>query len=287
MKSSFGALEKKVPQNAKYQNVQARLDTGPTVRNQTKMSDAEIARRRNEPFKRIKPATLARLVHDHQEEAEENIFDLASVDRDAASVSSVKASRVGPRTVMTAASCGSVVAGSVLSVVDTDTTVDEARQLVVLDLRPAEDFTKCHVPLAVSYPATMISRDQFIPELQRCKRDESKLLVVYHVNDAETARIATLLLHKGWETVHALSGGFEEMVASYPEVLEGEVPEIRQGSASRPPLCPSLSGCSRPTSGSTVRSASSTGARSMQRSAPGSIRRAGSIPRRAGSVRRG
>merc|ERR1711976_695044 len=71
-----------------------------------------------------------------------------------------------------------------------------------------------------------INRDQFPPELHRCKRDASKLLVVYHDNDQTTAGVAQLLVQKGWDTVHALSGGFEEMEKSYPEVLEGE-PTIR------------------------------------------------------------
>merc|ERR1719277_1386198 len=117
------------------------------------------------------------------------------------------------------------MAGSVLSVIDTDTTVDEARDLGLLDLRTPEEFERCHLPLAISYPATKINRDQFPPELHRCKRDPGKLLVVYHADDQATAGVATLLVQKGWELVHGLSGGFDEMVQSYPEILEGQVPE--------------------------------------------------------------
>merc|ERR1712232_1337172 len=94
-----------------------------------------------------------------------------------------------------------------------------------MGLREQEDFERCRLPLAVSYPAVKINRDQFIPELHKCKRDPSKLLVVYHTNDSTTAGVATLLAQKGWENVHALSGGFEEMASSYPEIFEGEMPD--------------------------------------------------------------
>merc|ERR1719333_179463 len=125
---------------------------------------------------------------------------------------------------MTSATCASVP-GSVLSVVDTDTTVDEARDLVLLDLRDESEYEQCRLPLAISYPATKINRDQFSPELHRCKRDPTKLLVVYHMDDTSTAGVATLLVQKGWESVHALTGGFEDMVQGYPEVLDGDPPE--------------------------------------------------------------
>jgi len=154
-------------------------------------------------------------------------------------MSSVAASRpplaarsVAGRTIATSATVNSV-AGSVVSVVSSDATVDETRDLVLLDLREPEEFEKCRLPLAVNYPATKINRDQFCPELQRCRRDPSKLLVVYHADDASTAGVATLLVQKGWENVHALSGGFEEMADSYPEVLDGEIPERPDTGASR------------------------------------------------------
>merc|ERR1719436_1776239 len=132
------------------------------------------------------------------------------------------------------------VAGSVLSVIETDTTIDEARDLVLLDLRDPEEFERCDLPLAISYPAQKINRDQFPPELHRCKRDPTKLLVVYHSDDQATAGAATLLVQKGWENAHALNGGFEELVSSYPEALEGEAPErpdtgATRGSAPRKP----------------------------------------------------
>merc|ERR1711879_516102 len=103
-----------------------------------------------------------------------------------------------PSTAAVPASVASVssVAGSVLSVINSDITVSESRDLILLDLREADEFEKCHLPLADSYPATKINRDQFSADLHRCKRDPSKLLVVYHTNDQQTSAIATLLVQK-------------------------------------------------------------------------------------------
>jgi len=234
MKSSFPTIDKKVPENKKYANVSSSIDTGASAKKQTVVSASATAKKRNEVFKRIRPATLARMLEER--EVNETVYALGSVPEESenVSVSSVKASKapgttIAP-TVMTTATCASTP-GSVISVCDTDTTVDQARDLVLLDLRDESEYERCHLPLAISYPATKINRDQFTPELHRCKRDTSKLLVVYHTNENTTAGVATLLAQKGWESVHALSGGFEEMASSYPEVFEGDVPE-RPGTGS-------------------------------------------------------
>lgn len=231
MKSSFPSLDKRVPQTSKYAHVNSNINTGASAKKQPVVTASAVAKARNEVFKRIRPATLVRMLGER--EVCESVYALGSVDENAegasvASVSSVKASKasgtVTAATCVTTATCASAP-GSVVSVVDTDTTIDEARDLVLLDLREESEYERCHLPLSVSYPAAKINRDQFTPELHRCKRDQSKLLVVYHTNDSTTAGVATLLAQKGWEKVYALSGGFDEMVSSYPEVLEGEVPE--------------------------------------------------------------
>mmetsp|Transcript_83112 Transcript_83112/g.130741 ORF Transcript_83112/g.130741 Transcript_83112/m.130741 type:complete len:245 (+) Transcript_83112:56-790(+) len=233
MKSSFPTLDKKVPQSKRYAHVSSGIDTGAAQKSNV-VSASATAKRRNEVFKRIRPQTLVRLLGER--EVNESVYALGSVDEEGEgiSVSSVKASRA-PGTMVTAlttATCASTP-GSVLSVVDTDTTIDDSRDLVLLDLRDESDYQQCRLPLAISYPAAKINRDQFIAELVRCKRDASKLLVVYHSNDQTTAGVATLLAQKGWEAVYALSGGFEEMVLHYQEVLEGEIPDRPGTSASR------------------------------------------------------
>lgn len=226
MKSSFGnSLDKKIPESKKYAHIGSNIDTGASAKKQQVVSASMTAKRRDEIFKRIKAATLARLLQEHN--VVETVYAMGSDSNSAAglSASSVVASKGPPTTAApTVASIGSI-AGSVVSIVDSDTTVDESRDLVLLDLRESAEYEQCHLPLAISYPAEKINRDQFPPELHRCKRDPSKLLVVYHADDQATAGVAKLLVQKGWESVHALSGGFEEMAQNYSEVLEGQVPE--------------------------------------------------------------
>jgi len=227
MKSAFPTLDKRVPESKKYAHVGSNINTGSSAKNVSVVSSGAAAKKRNEVFKRIRCSTLARLLEER--EVNETVYALGSVaeEGDGVSVSSVKASKapgtVAP-TIMTTATCASTP-GSVISVCDSDLTIDQSRDLVLLDLRDEQMYEQCRLPMAVSYPAAKINRDQFTPELHRCKRDASKLLVVYHTNDITTAGVATLLAQKGWENVHALSGGFEEMASSYPEVFEGEVPD--------------------------------------------------------------
>jgi len=226
MKSSFGsALDKKTPESKKYSHIQSSIDTGASARKQQSVSSATAAKHRDEIFKRIRAATLVRLLQER--EVCESVYAMGpgSDAGEGRSASSVVAAKAGPAPTATSVASKSSVAGSVLSIVDSDTTIDEARDLVLLDLREPAQFELCRLPLAVSYPAAKINRDQFPPELYRCKRDASKLLVVYHDNDQSSAGAATLLAQKGWETVHVLSGGFEELAQSYPEVLDGELPE--------------------------------------------------------------
>ncbi|CAE8672030.1 unnamed protein product [Polarella glacialis] len=242
MKSAFGpAPDKRVPESKKYLHVESSIDTGASAKKVQPLSANVAAKRRDEIFKRIRAATLVRMLGER--EVNESIFAMGggSEAGDGRSASSMIASKAGlapPTTV------GSVisVAGSVLSVVETDITVSEARDLVLIDLREPEEYDRCKLPTAVNYPAVKINRDQFSPELMRCKREPTKLLVVYSTNEQSTAAVAKLLAEKGWENVYALSGGFEEIAQSYPEVLEGDVPD-------------------RPATGGTVRSGASRASR--------------------------
>lgn len=236
---SFGNLDRRTPESKKYAHIASSINTGASAKNQVVVTAGVAAKRRDEIFKRIRPATLVRMLEERN--VNESIFNMGGYgsgrpDTSKSVFSSVVASKAGPLSIAGAASVASVhtVAGSLLSVVDSSATVDDTRDLVLLDLRERADFDQCHLPLAMNYPASLINRDQFTPELYRCKRDVSKLLVVYHTDDQSTAGVAMLLAQKGWDTVHAVTGGFEELAQSYPEVLEGEMPARPDTTGSAP-----------------------------------------------------
>lgn len=239
MKSAIGdsdILNKKVPESKKYTHVASSIDTGASAKKVTVISAAELAKRRAEIFKRIRPSTLVRMLGER--EVNESIYAMGtpSVAGDGNSVASVvakanpKASHLPPASIASVTS----VAGSILSVCESDVTIAEARDLILIDLREPDEFEKCRLPLATNYPAAKINRDQFSPELYKCKRDATKLLVVYHTNEQLTTSVAALLVQKGWEKVYALTGGFDDMVQNYPEILEGQVPDRPDTAASRP-----------------------------------------------------
>lgn len=257
------AAEKRLPQSTKYEGIQSTLDTGASAsKRPPPMPPGMVAQRRAEEFKRIRPATLSAMLEQYQEDGLESVFNHGADDRnDRASLCSVR-SAAGPAPAKSRAAASMVsCAGSVLSIIESDTNLADSRKLVLLDLREQDEYAKCRIPFAISYPATMINQDRFIPELNTCKRDSSKLLVVYHTNDGTTSAVATLLLRKGWDSVHCLSGGFEDMLNNYPEVLEGDIPDRKMSS--------------RPNTGTS----GSTRSSSVPR-LPGEIRRGNSIPRR-------
>jgi len=66
-------------------------------------------------------------------------------------------------------------------------------------------------------------QDQITPDLYAFKQASNKKLVVYDTDDKTTSEVATLLVNKGWCNVFSLTGGFEETVATYAEICEGQL----------------------------------------------------------------
>lgn len=223
MPPKTSALDKKVPQNPKYANVESRLSSGGAQsKSAAPVSAQAVSKRRDEVFKRIKCSTLARLIRDS--EVAESIYGLAEGDDECDDRSSVRASVAASQSVAPTAASSVTVAGSVLSVVQTDAeTVDGMKDHVVYDLREAEDFNSHHITTALSYPATLLNRDKITPELYKLKSSE-KILVVYHKDDSLGAPVATQLVQRGWENVYLLSGGLDDFAEGYPELIDGDVP---------------------------------------------------------------
>jgi len=65
-------MEKKVPRNPKYSHIKSTLKTGKTIKDAEVLSDKLIAKKRSEPFKRIKPSTLAKLLNVQYQEQNRN-----------------------------------------------------------------------------------------------------------------------------------------------------------------------------------------------------------------------
>lgn len=204
-----GAFEKK-PRNhgVKYAHVGSLTDTGHSASKGKKVnSDRIIAKRRDELFKRVQIHTLAQRIREAQWSNPESVYALA----EQTIFPSVSRAEQG-----------------VHSVINSEQDVKGPDSLMILDIRPAEDFEKCHLQTAKSYPVQLLNHDKISPELYTFKSaatgSSNKRVVIYDIDDKLTAKTTAMLVEKGWENVYALSGGFEEICESYPELLDGEVP---------------------------------------------------------------
>ena len=55
------------------------------------------------------------------------------------------------------------------------------------------------------------------------------MVVVYHFDEKKSIPYATLLYEKGFDNMYMLSGGIEEFLKSYPQLVEGSnVPKQQQ-----------------------------------------------------------
>ncbi|CAE7231667.1 cep41 [Symbiodinium natans] len=74
MKSSFPSLDKKVPESKKYAHIGSSIDTGASAKKEKLHSANVMAKRKDEIFKRIRAATLVRLLQDR--EVSESVYAL-------------------------------------------------------------------------------------------------------------------------------------------------------------------------------------------------------------------
>ena len=89
-----------------------------------------------------------------------------------------------------------------------------------------------------------ISRRLF--DLQHYKNKDSKVIVLYGMNERDGRGVAQQFVEKGFENVFLLSGGLEAFVKEFPLSVEGTLPEqsglseklmaTARAKSSRPPL---------------------------------------------------
>ena len=112
------AFERKIPVNPKYASIQSGIDTGATAKKAAPvLSDQQVSKRRNELFRRIRPAKCFDIIKSIEEGEEvESVYDLV------------------PQTVSTSSSPDDAV--SVVSVVaSTSMGLSTARDFLLVDLR--------------------------------------------------------------------------------------------------------------------------------------------------------
>jgi rhodanese-related sulfurtransferase len=209
------AFERRIPSNPKYAAIRSVIDTGATARlDKPVHSDQQISRIRSELFKRVRNSRIAELIRAVQaNEGDESIYDLVQSFPDplndsvsvAHSVESLGAKSIGVVSFVDSAAAGAVT----------------SRDVLIVDLREPDDYSRSRILFAINHPATLITRDVFHPSLGEFKRKvPKKYLLVYHSDEKHSARFASLLVEKGWDEVFIGQGGFEEFKNSYPELID-------------------------------------------------------------------
>lgn len=102
------------------------------------------------------------------------------------------------------------------------------REILLLDVRPREDYEACHIQGALSYPSATLSRaqNQFTREILYFRNRDNHIIVIYDLDEEVTVgnRIGNVLFERGVDNIFVLSGGLTEFVPRYPTLIVGVSP---------------------------------------------------------------
>jgi centrosomal protein CEP41 len=207
---TFGpAPNRTMPQNQRYRNTQSRLDTGSNMRKVLQGYEGTSGpnahkKKMNEFYVRLRPSTLGRLL-EPLVEAEESVYQLAAAQDDSRSVVS---------SVMPEAGTAGSSEGNIL----------------ILDLRPFEEFEQCHVYGARHYEIAQLSKSTncFPREVYFYKGpvECDKMVVLYDEDGKSAPAVGNAFVERGIENTYVVSGGFLALCATSPHVLVGHPPSI-------------------------------------------------------------
>lgn len=190
-------MERKVPKNDKFAHITGRLDTGLTVNKVKFITAQEFAKRRNEIFFRLSRGQLYQLYSEYEANDIESMAD------------SREYGQSNPTKIVTYSETADAL---------------NSKPYLILDVREPEEFCKCHLLHARSFPFTMMRRDQLHPEFYNFKNKEETLIIVYCDDERISADAAKLFVDRGTDNIFLLSGGLFEFGLEYPSFVEGDLP---------------------------------------------------------------
>uniref|UniRef100_A0A1I8GJT6 Rhodanese domain-containing protein n=1 Tax=Macrostomum lignano TaxID=282301 RepID=A0A1I8GJT6_9PLAT len=251
-------LQKRIPRNPKYANVKSTIDTGASITKYMKKIEEireNYRFRQDEIFKRMKATTFVQLMLQVTEinrslaepppdagefsDAEDDLlpaeFERTLRDGDdgqqaraqSAQSLAVSESDYG-RPVSTARSTlQSVISG--VGELDENgggrggrlsamPEWPEETPYLLLDVREREEYERCRIIGAVSYPYTMLSRAQNyeIPQMLACRNRPGRIVLIYDEDEKIAPRVATTLVQRGYDNLFMLSGGLRVAVKLFP-----------------------------------------------------------------------
>lgn len=200
----LSVLEKKPPSNPKYKHVVGTLNTGLTTDKVRSITAREFTRRRDEIHYRISKRQLFELYREYEQPDEEQFRS---------------------PTGQSSSGGGDSRAPRIVTHAESDRPEYE-RPYLLLDVREAAHFERCHLLQARSYPYTMCRRDYMHPEIYRFKNLENHLIILYCDDERISRDVAKTLVDRGSDNVFLLTGGLEQFSLEYPSYCEGQVPSL-------------------------------------------------------------
>ncbi|BFI40405.1 centrosomal protein CEP41 [Marchantia polymorpha subsp. ruderalis] len=97
-------------------------------------------------------------------------------------------------------------------------------QILLLDVRDADEFQTCHIRGALSYPAINLKKtiNYFSGDiLPFINKEPEKIIVIYDDDEQSVVSAGNLFIEKGVDNIFVLHGGLEEVANNYPEMIEG------------------------------------------------------------------
>lgn len=104
----------------------------------------------------------------------------------------------------------------------------EAPKILLLDVRPIQDYLKWHIDNAVSFPAANIQKDHVFGQLGTVRNKADKLLVVYSYDERHGTQVAKQIFEKGFDNVYLLTGGISVFGYENQDLLDGEAVPLRK-----------------------------------------------------------
>ena len=80
------------------------------------------------------------------------------------------------------------------------------------------------IAAARNYPAMLLNRDKYIPEITKFKNREDKLIVLYDDDERQAVATATTFMQKGFDNIFILSHGMQRFMMYHPEYVVSTVP---------------------------------------------------------------
>ena len=94
-------------------------------------------------------------------------------------------------------------------------------KIILLDMRPREDYARSHIKNAISFPSCNVQIDAEFTKLNLVRNHPDKLLVIYLDDERHGILQARIIFEKGFDNCYLLSGGYLIFANEHPDLLEG------------------------------------------------------------------